>query len=176
MNRHMCLYVLWVCVLKGCVCEAELGTKCLALQVCVPVVVGACEPRCGGGYVTAVMMGCGGWRHECVCTCVCVLLQASVSLAPDRHTLTHPCTQSTINLISDFTSHAARPIRRMTSGRVSTCQVRMAELYEAKLNDPQPTSSSERQPCKSGDRGGQVQVEQTGSSSSSCLTSFDLLT
>lgn len=45
-----------------CVClrSTELGTKCLALQVCVPVVVEACEARCGGGYVTAVMIGCGG--------------------------------------------------------------------------------------------------------------------
>ncbi|TNN72654.1 hypothetical protein EYF80_017103 [Liparis tanakae] len=30
-------------------------TASLRAQVCVPVVVGACEARCGGGYVTALV-------------------------------------------------------------------------------------------------------------------------
>lgn len=50
MNRFVCLCVL---------CE-KLGTKSSALQVCVLEVVGACGARCRGGYVTGVMIGCGG--------------------------------------------------------------------------------------------------------------------
>lgn len=118
----VCLYTC-VSVNRLCLWSAALGTKCLALQVCVLVVVEACEACCGGGYVTAVMIGCGGWRHECV------LLKASVSLVPDdTHTIF--CIQSTMYLVLNIASHTVQAIRRLTLGRVRTCQVRRAKSYK----------------------------------------------
>lgn len=165
MNRRVCLCFFYMCVvLKGSVHEApgwELSVW--PLQVCVPVVVGTCEARCGGGYVTVVMIGCGWWRHEWMCVCGC-RQELTWLLMTCRHTHTYtyahaPSTQSTMYLISDFTSHAVRAIRRMTSGRLTTCQAGRAKFDKSGSDNPQPTSSVCRAGASVRWNGGQVQVK-----------------
>lgn len=132
----VCLFM-YVCVKRLFLWRKGLGTKCLALQVCAPVVVRTCEAFCGGGYVTVVMIGCGRWRHECICVSCC----RQVLAWWQTYTHTHKPVHTTMYLISDFISHAVQAIRCMTSGRVSTCQVRRAKFFSLGSDNPQPSSS-----------------------------------
>lgn len=138
MNRCVCVCLfMYVCVKRLFLWRKGLGTKCLGLQVCAPVVVRTCEAFCGGGYVTVVMIGCGRWRHECICVSCC----RQVLAWWQTHTHTHKPVHTTMYLISDFISHAVQAIRCMTSGRVSTCQVRRAKFFSLGSDNPQPSSS-----------------------------------